>query len=94
MLLIDNATVSCDDPAKPECADFTLEGKSCWMSVNNLSVYIAKMPHGLRVEIYPKGNEHESSLIDCAQASFRKKYNMIQKSVPENDHMGDNYVRQ
>lgn len=38
---------------------------SCWIEVENLSVYIMRTPTGVQVEILPKGEEADQSLADC-----------------------------
>jgi len=68
-----------DDPWGEKFGDITLHGRSCWISVGNISVRIAKTPYEVHVELYPKGDEKEELLIDSARASFRKKYRFIEK---------------
>ncbi len=57
-----NKILKIDYPTDPNCSDFTLKDNSCWITVGNRSVYIVKLPAGLRVAIYKKGKEMETEL--------------------------------
>lgn len=43
-------------------AELILAKGSCWITVNNLSVYIVKADEGVSVDIYPLGDETGETL--------------------------------
>ena len=47
-----------------QATDYELmEGhQSCWITVNNISVYIRRTDEGVSVQLYPLNNEFEDSL--------------------------------
>jgi hypothetical protein len=47
--------------------DYTLshEYPSCWITVDNLSVYILRTDEGVSVDIFPVGCEADESLAGC-----------------------------
>lgn len=53
---------------EPSGSDYVLrEGVgSCWVEVDNISVYIIRTPQGVTVELLPKGVEADQSLADCS----------------------------
>jgi len=54
-----------DDALQGEDTDYTLgEGKSCWITVGNGSVYIQHGSEGVGVTIYPKGGEADDSVTE------------------------------
>lgn len=44
--------------------DYTLKKgeRSCWITVDNLSIYIIRTDEGILVEIYRKGHEAEDAI--------------------------------
>jgi hypothetical protein len=36
--------------------------KSCWITVNNISVYVCKTDEGVVVDLFPRGREAEESI--------------------------------
>jgi len=52
------------DGADEICTDYTLDpdATSCWVTVDNLSVYIIRTDEGVVVDIYPKGGEAGESI--------------------------------
>ena len=47
-----------------EYSDFTLktEARSCWITVDNISVYIVRTDEGVSVDLFPKGREGDESI--------------------------------
>jgi len=45
-----------------DVSELVLAKDSCWITVNNLSVYVMKTDEGVSVDIYPLGAEDGESL--------------------------------
>lgn len=56
----------------PEGVDYTLhpEATSCWITVDNISVYIVRTDEGVVVDLYPKGREAEDPALAGTYAFF------------------------
>lgn len=56
----------------PGCNDFEMKGRSCWITVNNLSVWLRRSDgaQGIVVEVYPKGHEAEATPLAGISALF------------------------
>lgn len=54
--------------------DYTLkpDETSCWITVNNLSVYVIRTDEGVVVDIYPYGRETETEPVASTYAFFNK----------------------
>lgn len=57
-----------DDSSDSE-SDYTLNWGSCWITVENASIYIIKTETGVIVDIYARGNEADSA-IGSTMVSF------------------------
>ena len=66
ILRADRKTVDCDE--------FTLSGRSCWITVDNLSVWLRRMEdgRGLVVEVYPLNREAEAGPISGVGVHFEQ----------------------
>ena len=49
--------------------------KSCWITVNNISVYIRKTVHGVAVELFPVLSEDKSPLAETYATFAEAKEN-------------------
>jgi hypothetical protein len=49
-----------------------MKGRSCWITVNNLSVWLRRSDgaQGIVVEVYPKGHEAEATPLAGISALF------------------------
>ena len=67
------AVLKADNPA-PDCDEFTLRGGSCWITVENLSVWIRRMDgnEGLVIEVYPLRREAEAGPITGVGVRFEE----------------------
>jgi hypothetical protein len=52
------------DGADEICVDYTLDPDaiSCWITVDNISVYIVRTDEGVVVDLFPKGGEADECI--------------------------------
>jgi hypothetical protein len=50
--------------------DYRLEGRSAWISVDGLSVYVHRTSEGVAVGIYPRNNEADDPALASCEAAF------------------------
>jgi hypothetical protein len=50
--------------------DYRLEGRSAWISVDDLSVYVHRTSEGVAVDIYARNNEAEDPALASCEAGF------------------------
>ena len=62
-----------DSPA-PDCDEFTLRGSSCWITIENLSIWLRRMDgnEGLVIEVYPLRHEAEAGPITGVGVRFEE----------------------
>ena len=62
------------DRKAADCDEFTLSGRSCWITVDNLSVWLRRMENdrGLVVEVYPLNREAEAGPISGVGVQFEQ----------------------
>ena len=62
------------DRKAADCDEFTLSGRSCWITVDNLSVWLRRMENdqGLVVEVYPLNREVEAGPISGVGVHFEQ----------------------
>ena len=62
-----------DSPA-PDCDEFTLRGRSCWVTVENLSIWLRRLDgnEGLVIEVYPLRHEAEAGPITGVGVRFEE----------------------
>ena len=62
-----------DSPAR-DCDEFTLRGQSCWITVQNLSIWLRRMEgnEGLVIEVYPLRREAEDGPITGVGVRFEE----------------------
>jgi len=41
------------------------ESRTVWITVDNISVYIKRMPDGVQVELFPRGDEDTNAITGC-----------------------------
>ena len=60
-----DTVLNSDRPEDVGCTDYTLhpDATSCWITVNNISVYLKRTDEGVVVDLYPKGREFGGELI-------------------------------
>lgn len=44
--------------------DYVLVGQSCWIEVENLSIWIRKSDEGVSIDVYPNGDEMNNSIAE------------------------------
>ena len=57
-----------------DCDEFTLRGRSCWITVENLSIWLRRMDgdEGLVIEVYPLRHEAEAGPITGVGVRFEE----------------------
>jgi len=62
------------DSTATDCDEFTLRGRSCWITVENLSVWLRRMDGdtGLVIEVYPLRREAEVGPITGVGVHFKE----------------------
>lgn len=52
---------------RPGENDYTLKDgeRSCWITVDGLSVYVVRTDDGVSVDIFPRWRENDDSLASC-----------------------------
>ena len=62
------------DSTATDCEEFTLRGHSCWITVENLSVWLRRMDGdtGLVIEVYPLRREAEAGPISGIGVHFEE----------------------
>lgn len=50
------------DTNDPDCSDYILNQNSCWITVNNLSLYIMQTGNGVAIDIYVLHREMEDPI--------------------------------
>ncbi len=67
------AVLKADSPV-PDCDEFTLRGPSCWITVQNLSIWLRRMEgdDGLVIEVYPLRREAEAGPITGVGVKFEE----------------------
>ena len=50
--------------------DYRLKGRSAWISVDKLSVYVHRTSKGVAVDIYSQGNEANDPVLASCEAAF------------------------
>jgi hypothetical protein len=53
-----------------ESNDYRLEGRSAWITVDGLTVYIHRTAAGVIVDIYPRSNEADDPALASCEAAF------------------------
>jgi hypothetical protein len=71
------------DPEDPNCSDFVLRGRSCWVDVGNIAIYIHKTDEGVVVQLYAGGYEMQNELSSTS-ALFQDAENAIEEFELEN----------
>ncbi len=62
------------DSTATDCDEFTLCGRSCWITVENLSIWLRRMDgdEGLVIEVYPLRHEAEAGPITGVGVRFEE----------------------
>ena len=62
------------DTTATDCDEFTLRGRSCWITVENLSIWLRRMDgnEGLVIEVYPLRREAEAGPITGVGVRFEE----------------------
>jgi hypothetical protein len=62
------------DSTATDCDEFTLSGRSCWITVENLSIWFRRMDgnEGLVIEVYPLRHEAEAGPITGVGVHFEE----------------------
>ena len=62
------------DSTATDCDEFTLRGRSCWITVENLSIWLRRMDgnEGLVIEVYPLRHEAEAGPITGVGVRFEE----------------------
>lgn len=57
-----------------DCDEFTLNARSCWITVENLSIWLRRMEGdaGLVIEVYPLNREAEAGPIAGVGVKFEE----------------------
>jgi hypothetical protein len=65
--------LNADSPVN-DCDEFTLRGRSCWITVENLSIWLRRMDgnEGLVIEVYPLRREAEAGPITGVGVRFEE----------------------
>lgn len=50
------------DYDEPDCCDYTLNQGSCWVTVDDLSIYILRTDLGVCVDVCPRGQEADETI--------------------------------
>lgn len=85
-------------------SDYTLEedATSCWIAVDNISVYVRRTDEGVAVDLYPNGQEMEDALVgtwalfseaqevidDCEQYQARHPQRSSRETCPGSEGKG------
>jgi len=56
--------------ADEDSNDYRLEGRSAWISVEELNVYVHRTSEGVAVDIYPRKNEADDPALASCEAAF------------------------
>jgi hypothetical protein len=67
------AVLKADRPTT-DCDEFTLRGGSCWITVENLSIWLRRMDgnEGLVIEVYPMRREAQDGPITGVGIRFEE----------------------
>ena len=59
-----DTVLNSDRPGDVGCTDYTLhpDATSCWITVDNISVYIVRTGKVVSVDLFPKGREGDEAL--------------------------------
>lgn len=62
------------DSSATDCDEFTLRGRSCWITFENLSIWLRRMDgnEGLVIEVYPLRHEAEAGPIAGVGVRFEE----------------------
>jgi hypothetical protein len=62
------------DPWDDFCSDYVLDedATSCWITVNNISVYVRRTDEGVVVDLFPLGHENDDPSLATAYAFFEE----------------------
>ena len=62
------------DSTATDCDEFTLRGRSCWITVENLSIWLRRMDgdEGLVIEVYPLRREADGGPMTGVGVRFEE----------------------
>lgn len=47
-------------------------GNTFWLTIESLSLHIAKRTHGASIEVYPLGHEHDTTMITDLWVTYKE----------------------